>query len=156
MNIMQECLVLTVLKWEFRDEKSGEMKKGVTVHYIDPASTFDQEEKIGSKLNKTSADIKFFSDFGTLPGKYNLGWRLESGSPGKEQKVKLDKVEFIAPVDLANLLEGIDQYEKRINNLLSRISQELPNVSDGKITKEQAPSVITKLRAKIPELAPSK
>ncbi len=47
-----EYIVLTVQAWSFNDEKTKELKEGISIHYIDPASKFDEKEKIGSKLIK--------------------------------------------------------------------------------------------------------
>ncbi len=151
-----EYIVLTVQAWSFNDEKTKELKEGISIHYIDPASKFDEKEKIGSKLIKTTADIKLFDKFKELPGIYEFQLGIESVSVGKEQKVVLQDVEFIKSVDFANLLKGLDQYLNQINNILMKVSQELPSVSDGKIAKDQVPNIMSKLRAKIPELATSK
>ena len=144
-----EYIVLTVQAWSFNDEKTKELKEGISIHYIDPASKFDEKEKIGSKLIKTTADIKMFDKFKELPGIYEFQLGLESVSVGKEQKVVLQDVEFVKPVDFASLLKGVDQYLNQIDNILMKVSQELPGVSDGKIAKDQVPNIMSKLKARI-------
>lgn len=143
-----EYIVLTVQKWELTDEKTGKVKNGISIHYIDPASKFEQPEKVGAKLIKTTADLKFFGKFGELPGTYKFEWGLESVSIGKDQKIVLQDVEFIKPVDF----EELDQSLNKIDDILTKINEELPKLLEGKVDRNQIPSVMNNLKTKIPEL----
>ena len=75
--------VLGVRSWSLSDERTGEIKKGVSVHYFDTA---EQEESINEKgifPRKITGDIKLFSKFTKLPAKYDFDIKLKSSSGGR-------------------------------------------------------------------------
>lgn len=156
-----EYVVLGVQAYSLPDEKKpGERVEGISIYYLDLAEGYELDktepkEAVGGflsgKLTAKLEDLKYFS---TLPGVYDIETKMKRTSKGSV--AKLVSAKFKAPLDLNSLSTGIEQIEKRVDNILNRVAQELPNASEGKINKEQVSNVMNRLKARIPELATSK
>lgn len=99
---MEKALVISADRYEFTDEKTGEIRKGVTVNYINDYRE-DTEMSVGLKPTKISANAEVFDAIraGTAPALYELDFRTR---PGKEGKPTLQLVK-------ATLVKTIDVFE---------------------------------------------
>ena len=157
---MTEYIVLGVQAYSIPDEKTGNRVEGISIYYLDLAEGYefdktDPKEAVGGflsgKLTAKLEDLKYFS---TLPGVYDIETKMKRTSKGSV--AKFVNAKFKAPMDFASLSAGIEQVEKRVDDILNKVAQELPGASEGKINKEQVPNVMNRLKARIPELAPQK
>lgn len=82
--MMENVLILSASKWSFTDEKTGEMKKGVSLHYVSDYRE-DTATELGFKPVKTSADDAVFDAVlkGGVPGMYRIDTRSKPGKDGK-------------------------------------------------------------------------
>ena len=96
-----EYVVLGVQSWNIRDEKTFRELDGVSVHYIDPSSNVDQEDKQGMFPSKVTAKKSMFDSFTTLPGIYDFEWEIVPSSPGKAHKVALKSAKYKKPFNLS-------------------------------------------------------
>ena len=93
-----EFVVLGVQSWELPKEKTGEDDiVGISVHYIDPASSDDSEDSKGIFPIKLTADKKLMEKFTTLPGRYKFDIGLKRIAGGKTG-VELNDVEYVGSV----------------------------------------------------------
>lgn len=76
-------LVLGVSNWNFTDERTGEVRQGISVHYSDVNNVQKDNNVNGSLPVKITGHSSFYSRFSTLPGFYELdfGVRSLSGKP---------------------------------------------------------------------------
>ena len=92
-----EFVVLGVQSWELPDERTGKELEGISVHYIDPASSDDSEDSKGIFPIKLTADKKLMEKFTTLPGRYKFDISLKRIGGGKTG-VELKDVECLGSV----------------------------------------------------------
>ena len=80
----EKVLVLSASKWNFTDEKTGEMKKGVSLHYVSDYRE-DTATELGFKPVKSGADDVVFDAVqkGGVPGMYTINTRSKPGKDGK-------------------------------------------------------------------------
>lgn len=80
----ENVLILSVNKYEFTDEKTGEIKKGVTLHYVSDYRENTATE-LGFKPSKTGANEAVFDAVlkGGVPGMYRIDTRSKPGKDGK-------------------------------------------------------------------------
>ena len=100
-----EYVVLGVQSWELEDEKTNKKLDGISVHYIDPASSDDSEDSIGIFPAKLTADKKLMERFTTLPGKYRFDIGLKRTGGGKTG-VELKDVECLSSVSFDGSSNG--------------------------------------------------
>ena len=97
---METVLLLSVDKYQFPDEKTGEIRKGVTVQYINDYRD-DTDDAVGLKPIKAPATDDFFGMVKqhSVPGMYDIDFRTK---PGKENKPTLTVVggKFVRAVKL--------------------------------------------------------
>lgn len=86
--------VLAVRQWKFTDESSGEMKKGVSVHYFDSAENLDSPVEKGVFPRKITGGFDLFKKFSKLPGKYEFDIKLKSSAGGRTG-VELEDVSLV-------------------------------------------------------------
>lgn len=95
----ERALVLSADPWEMPDERTGEIRKGCSLWYLNSY----REGDMGQKPTKVSVDLALLSQVrGKLPGVFEL----EYGSrPGAQNKAALTVIGMrqIASVDLAEL-----------------------------------------------------
>jgi hypothetical protein len=83
-NIMSETvLILRASKWELTDEKTGEIRKGCTVHYIND-SQVETEKAVGDAPMKVQASEDVFAEIKAhkAPGIYEINTRTKPGKDG--------------------------------------------------------------------------
>ena len=90
-----EVNVLGVRSWSFVDEKTGQNKKGITVHYFDPAEQLNNIDERGIFPRKISGDTSLMGDFTKLPAKYTFETKL-TASAGGRTGVQLTGVELVS------------------------------------------------------------
>jgi len=97
---MERALVISADRYEFTDEKTGEIRKGVTVHYINDYRE-DTDKAIGFKPIKAPATPEAFDAIakGSAPALYDLDFRTR---PGQESKptLMLVKAQLVRTVKL--------------------------------------------------------
>lgn len=95
----ERALVLSADPWEMADEKTGEIRKGCSLWYLNSY----REGDMGQKPTKVSVALELLGQIkGKLPGVFEL----EYGSrPGAQNKATLTVVglRMLAPIDLAQL-----------------------------------------------------
>jgi hypothetical protein len=77
-----EYLVQALNNWKFEDEKTKEIKEGVTVYYIDNRPTND-DGKLGYFPIKVTASIEIRKDIQKVPGYYDLDFSMKPDAKGK-------------------------------------------------------------------------
>jgi hypothetical protein len=73
--------VLHVGKWDFTDEKTGEIKKGISVWFL-PRHADDEEGSRGLKPIKMTGKESMFYKFAEVPGQYDLEIELTQRKAG--------------------------------------------------------------------------
>lgn len=97
---METTLILSADRWELTDDKTGELRSGVVLYYVnqyrDPT-----DRAIGLRPTKTSATPEVFETVrkGGAPGLYQLDFRTRPGKEGKPTLVAA-KAEFLRKLDL--------------------------------------------------------
>lgn len=95
----ERALVLSADTWEMADEKTGEIRKGCSLWYLNSYRDGD----MGQKPTKVSVALELLAQIkGKLPGVFEL----EYGSrPGAQNKATLTVVglRMLASIDLAEL-----------------------------------------------------
>lgn len=95
----ERALVLSADPWEMPDERTGEIRKGCSLWYLNSY----REGDMGQKPTKVSVDVALLAQIrGKLPGVFEL----EYGSrPGAQNKASLTVVGLrqLASIDLAEL-----------------------------------------------------
>jgi hypothetical protein len=81
---MELVLVLSVDRYEFTDERTGEIRKGVTLQYVNDYRE-DRPTSLGFKPIKASANDEVFDTIkkSGAPGLYKLHSRTRPGKEGK-------------------------------------------------------------------------
>ena len=92
-----EYIVLGVQKWSLQDERTKQEKRGVTVHFFDPAEQYDDYESKGIFPAKISVHENFFKDFTTLPGRYEIVTKMSRGAGGRSKSTVIS-VKFVGSI----------------------------------------------------------
>lgn len=97
---MEQVLILSADKWEFTDEKTGELRKGVTLQYITDYRE-DSEKEMGFKPIKASVSENVFDVVkkSGAPAMYKLDVRTRPGKEGKPTATIVG-IQFVKPVKL--------------------------------------------------------
>lgn len=99
---MQKALVLSADKWELTDEKTGEIRRGLSVWYIndyrEPTDKF-----AGFKPSKVTADFESFAALAAanLPAFCEMEYGSRTGAEGKATLVLVG----IKPIKSVSLTE---------------------------------------------------
>ena len=101
---METALVLSADRYEFADEKTGELRRGVTLQYITDYRE-DTATAVGFKPIKAPALSEVFDAVkkSGAPGLYRLTTKTR---PGKEGKPALTVVK-------ADLVKGLDIFDQK-------------------------------------------
>lgn len=86
--MLQKVFILSAKKWNLVDEKTGEYKSGLTVHYvnnIEPISPSSDHK--GVLPIKGSFPEAEFVKLGDVPGYYNIDYDLGADSSGKPKLI---------------------------------------------------------------------
>ena len=102
--IMSETvLILRAAKWELTDEKTGEIRKGCTLHYINdyqvetPTAVGDAPLKVQA-VDEVFAEVKKHK----APGVYEIGTRTKPGKEG-QATVVVTQAKFVRAFSLAQV-----------------------------------------------------
>lgn len=81
---MERALVLSVDRWEMQDERTGELRRGLSVWYVNDYRE-DTRDAIGYKPTKVSADPELFQTFAKarLPAIFAMTYGSRPGAQGK-------------------------------------------------------------------------
>lgn len=97
---MEKVLIISADKWKLTDEKTGELRSGVTVQYINDYRE-DTDLSLGLKPTKAPASPEVFDIIkkGGAPGMYRLDMKTRPGKDGKPT-LTIAHVELINPVKI--------------------------------------------------------
>lgn len=97
----ETVLILRASKWEMTDEKTGEIRKGCTVHYINDYQV-ETATAVGDAPLKVQATEEVFIEIKKhkAPGIYEIGTRTKPGKEG-QATVVMTQVKFKKGFDLA-------------------------------------------------------
>jgi hypothetical protein len=97
---METALIISADRYEFADEKSGEIRKGITVHYINDYRE-DTDKAIGFKPIKAPATLEVFEAVrkGSAPALYELDFRTRPGQEGKPT-LTIVKADLVRTVEI--------------------------------------------------------
>lgn len=98
----ERALVLSVDAWEMPDERTGEIRKGLSVWYVNDYRE-DSLNAIGYKPTKVSADLELFATFrrARLPAIFEMHYGSRPGAQGKAT-LTLIKADGIGNVNIFN------------------------------------------------------
>ena len=92
----QKCILIQASPYSFPDEKTGEIREGISLTYIMTASLTPAKEGHlkGYKVCKESIPLNAVEQIKEVPGIYNFAHRIESvrGKPG----LKVNSIEFVS------------------------------------------------------------
>jgi hypothetical protein len=90
---MKPSLVLEFSPWEFADEKTGEMKRGFTLFYVDFESPLNGRKR-GYETLRISGPQELAGEIAEVPGYYHLRFRQRAGRAGGKVELALAAVRF--------------------------------------------------------------
>lgn len=96
--IMAVVLVLSVSRWKFADEQTGEQREGVSIQYIQEPSSPKQDSR-GSSPMKISAPLDSYQVFDKVPAFYDVTFDVLPG-PGGKPKVVYDGATYVRPLQM--------------------------------------------------------
>lgn len=88
--------VLGVQKWSI--DNDGQKNEGITIHFFDSADNSVDNDRKGIFPATLTADKSLFSNFSSLPAKYDLDLGLRRGSGGKS-KPYVKSLKIAQPVE---------------------------------------------------------
>lgn len=96
----ERALILSVDKWEMPDERTGEIRKGLSVWFVNEYRE-DTQDAFGYKPTKVSAAPELLDTFrkARLPALFDMHYGSRPGAQGKAT-LTLVKVEGVANVNL--------------------------------------------------------
>ena len=96
----ERALILSVDKWEMADEKTGELRRGLSVWYVNEYRE-DTQDSFGYKPTKVSAAPELLEFFrkARLPALFEMHYGSRPGAQGKAT-LTLIKADGIANVNL--------------------------------------------------------
>jgi|APLak6261680685_1056136.scaffolds.fasta_scaffold12034_2 hypothetical protein len=97
----ETVLVLRASKWEMTDEKTGEVRKGCTVHYINDYQV-ETANAVGDAPMKVQASDEVFTEVKKhkAPGVYEVNTRTKPGKEG-QATVVMTQAKFVKAFTLA-------------------------------------------------------
>lgn len=98
-----KLILLSAKPWTMADEKTGELRSGVVVHYSDGIAASSPQER-GIFPMKISASADLWGQLQTLPGVYECDLKMRPGRDGKAS-LTLAGVKFIDSLSLVSVLE---------------------------------------------------
>lgn len=97
----ETVLILRASKWEMTDEKTGEIRKGCTVHYINDFQV-ETATAVGDSPMKVQASDEVFTEIKKhkAPGIYQINVRTKPGKDG-QATVVVTQAKFVQTFTLA-------------------------------------------------------
>lgn len=104
MNDVQ-TLILAVQKWSFDDEKTGENKKGVSVHIVPLGQPSIDDKVIGTKPMKFTLPLDQFEKFtgSTYPALANVDFQMNFAN-GKITPVAFKNIKSLDFEEIAEVI----------------------------------------------------
>lgn len=103
----ERALILSADRWEMPDERTGEIRKGVSVWYVNDYRE-DTDTSVGFKPTKVSASPEMLEKLrhSQLPAVYELHY---GSRPGKDNKPTLTLIDvgFVSSVDVFNVKPSV-------------------------------------------------
>lgn len=99
---MEKTLLLSADKWEFTDEKTGEVKHGVTLTYINAYRDQD-ESSLGYKPTSLSAGVEVWPELQgkNLPALCEMGFGSKPGTKSNPKPtVYISTLRYVSAVDV--------------------------------------------------------
>ena len=98
-----KLILFSARPWSFSDEKTGEMRAGVTVQYSDGIAVNAGKEK-GIFPMTITAPSTIWDQLTVVPGVYECDLKMR---PGKDNKatLTLGAAKFLEPLSLASVCE---------------------------------------------------
>ncbi|WP_460904770.1 hypothetical protein, partial [Staphylococcus aureus] len=95
----QRGLMLSADKWEMTDERTGELRRGVSIWFVNDYRD-DTALAVGMKPTKVSGDISMFDQLkaAKLPAVFDLDYGSKPGKDGKPT-LTLISVTHVADID---------------------------------------------------------
>lgn len=95
----ERALITSADTWEMTDERTGEIRKGLSVWYLNEYRE-DTETAVGSKPTKVSAARELLEQMrGKVPGMFEMEYGSRPGAQGKAT-LTLIGVKFVRAIDL--------------------------------------------------------
>ena len=106
-NTVQENVINVIFArpYSLVDEDTGELKKGISIHYVDNELVNEsQEDGIGYPVLKNSIDLEKLPSLTQVPGVYKpiYSKKVSKG----QQVVKLVDLQFVAPFNMFPVKEA--------------------------------------------------
>lgn len=97
---METVLIISADKWNMTDEKTGELRNGVTLQYVNDYRE-DTDTSVGFKPIKTSVSDAVFDVIkkSGAPAMYKLDTRSRPGKDGKPT-LSVISAQFVKPVKI--------------------------------------------------------
>lgn len=95
---MKPSLVLEASPWEIADEKTGEVRRGVSLFYVDLESPLVGRKQGFETLRISGSDHVVKDQLRAIPGWYRFGYRQRAGKTGRVE-LTLSAVEYVGPLD---------------------------------------------------------
>ena len=100
-----QALVLSCRNWEFTDEKTGEVRSGVTLQYLEDGCVENTGNNRGWFPFKLSGPSNLKSVFEQVPAVCELDIRRRPGRDGKAQDTLVNAT-LLHPVNTADIMKG--------------------------------------------------
>jgi hypothetical protein len=100
-----KLLVIFAKKYRFTDEKTGEVKSGLHVSYLDPEMREDTFQQKGDSMLKVPALETVFDKLTTIPAYYEIDFRQRPDSKGKPV-LTMASAEFLEKVNYNEYLSA--------------------------------------------------
>jgi hypothetical protein len=97
---METVLIISADKWKLTDEKTGEIRSGVTIQYVNDYRE-DSDVSVGFKPIKAPANESVFETIkkSGAPAMYRLDMRTRPGKDGKPT-LTIVRVDFVKQVKI--------------------------------------------------------
>lgn len=87
---MEQVLILSADKWEMPDERTGEIRSGLSLWFLSDYRE-DSQESFGYKPAKVTAPLELLDKVrGKLPGFFEMVYGSKPGAQGKAQLTLID------------------------------------------------------------------
>lgn len=99
----ETVLILRAAKWEMADERTGEIRKGCTIHYINDYQV-ETPNAVGDAPMKVQASDEVFAEVKKhkAPGVYEINTRTKPGKEG-QATVVMTQAKFVQAFTLAQV-----------------------------------------------------
>lgn len=91
MNPVMECAVVRVNRYNFEDEKTGNVFQGVNIQFLGDVE--ENKDVKGIEVGKISGDLQIYDMFDKVPGIYSIELKAKINGKGNIT-YKAAKVEY--------------------------------------------------------------